>query len=60
MLSCKATPSAMKKWRYRRDILSLGGRGGGNVIVFNYYGASEIWPDKRNGPIGGGLLVSAQ
>jgi hypothetical protein len=50
----------MKKWRYRRDILSLGGRGGGNVIVFNYYGASEIWPDKRNGPIGGGLLVSAQ
>ena len=43
----------MKKWHHKRGVVS---HGGDILVLFYYLIASEIWPDKRGGLIGGGLL----
>jgi hypothetical protein len=45
----------MKKWSYKRSVTSFEGD---KFVVFHFWSASEIWPDKRGGvTFGEGVLM---
>ena len=50
--------SLLKSGLIIRGVASLEKGGGGNLIVFDYFRASEIWHDKKSGLSSGGQFSS--